>query len=597
VCLLRLVTVAPDPPAERGPDGLTVPVLRRLFFVSLAVPVAAFVALCWFEFDRAVHHARASLSTQALMVREHAAKAFLTNEVLLESVVQRLGSASNAAISARESWFHRELVNMSAGVKQAQGVLVWDAQGSPIASSRYYPVPRTVSIADRPFFARHQSEGIAFSSNEAVEPRIGSGPLHTVSRARWNGTGFAGIVTVSLSTRYLSEFYAQMAGSDEHMTVALFRAGGDVIVQHPVQREATMPAKMRAALDAQQGEGVLSDTIDGARGIVAFRKIGDYPVYATVSRSYPSVLREWRHDTLVIGLFVFPGALALAYMTWLALQNAQRERDARVHWRQEMDLRREAERHLMQAHKYEALGEMTGGLAHDFNNLLHIVTVNAAMLALNKPGSDTASRVDAISRAAASGKSLVAHLLAFARRQSLSLTRVATAEFVGSVCELARHSLPAPVQLEYRAGGGVWETVVDRSELELAVINLIVNARDAMPAGGSISVSTCNVASGSRECSEARLGAGDYVAIAVADTGHGIPDDVLPRIFEPLFTTKEDRGSGLGLSRVYGYITQIGGTVTARNVDGGGAVLTLYVPRAKDGIAAARSVEAPYTKV
>lgn len=157
---------------------------------------------------------------------------------------------------------------------------------------------------------------------------------------------------------------------------------------------------------------------------------------------------------------------------------------------------------------------------------------------------------------------------------------MATSEAVPAICELARHSLPKTIQLKCEVESNVHDIIADSAELELAIINMTVNARDAMPDGGAISVRAYDVPAETAKRVETALANKDYVAISVADTGTGIPEPALHRVFEPFFTTKKDKGTGLGLSRVYGYVTQLGGHVTAKNA-GGGALITLYIPSAE----------------
>jgi two-component system NtrC family sensor kinase len=188
--------------------------------------------------------------------------------------------------------------------------------------------------------------------------------------------------------------------------------------------------------------------------------------------------------------------------------------------------------------------------------------------------------LSALTRAVANGSALTRHLLAFARQQPLTFVRMRTSDVIPPMCALARLSLPRTITLACEVDPDVRDIIADGAELELAFINLAVNARDAMPGGGIITVRARNVQAGTAD------GLPDleraYVAISVTDTGTGIPQAVLSRIFEPFFTTKKEKGTGLGLSRVYGYVSQLGGHVTADNAAGSGAVITLYIPSAEE---------------
>ena len=235
---------------------------------------------------------------------------------------------------------------------------------------------------------------------------------------------------------------------------------------------------------------------------------------------------------------------------------------------------------LAQAQKMEALGKLTGGVAHDFNNLLMVVSGQAQLLRRKLEGDPRGIRaLDAIEAAAKRGEDLTRHLLAFSRRQRLTPTSVALGERVADLRQLISTSLPPSVNLEIDLAPTLWPVQVDLSELELALLNLAVNARDAMPSGGVLHVHAENRVLRGGDDPHGLVG--EYVAIHVRDTGVGIPEDILPRIFDPFFTTKEvNKGTGLGLSQVYGFAEQTGGRAEVRSRLGEGAEFTILLPRA-----------------
>ncbi|HEY1928699.1 MAG TPA: PAS domain S-box protein, partial [Caulobacteraceae bacterium] len=220
-----------------------------------------------------------------------------------------------------------------------------------------------------------------------------------------------------------------------------------------------------------------------------------------------------------------------------------------------------AREQIAQAQKMEAIGQLTGGVAHDFNNLLMIVSGGAQIL---RPRIDTTDpkvkkALDGIETAAQRGVGLTRHLLSFARQQRLQPSVATPEERLPPIRDLITATLPPTIRLEMAFGEDLWPIEVDQGELELAILNLVVNARDAMPGGGEITLTARNVKHAEGE--EA-----DSVAISVRDTGTGIPPDVLSRIFDPFFTTKEvGKGTGLGLSTVYGIVKQSGGFIFAES--------------------------------
>jgi PAS domain S-box-containing protein len=252
-----------------------------------------------------------------------------------------------------------------------------------------------------------------------------------------------------------------------------------------------------------------------------------------------------------------------------------------------------AQEQLAQSQKMEALGQLTGSIAHDFNNLLMIVSGHAQLLRRRLTDPKHLQAIDAVHSAANRGESLTRQLLAFSRRQPLNPVVTDLKERVEAVHEMLVGSLRGNVQLKCDIPADVWPVEVDIAELELALLNIAVNARDAMPGGGSITLSGRNV-SLKKSDGVGQL-EGDFVALAMTDTGVGIAPDVLPRIFEPFFTTKAlGKGTGLGLAQVYGFSHQSGGTVVATSTVGSGTAITIYLPRRQ--AVPAETVQAPPTQ-
>ena len=237
-----------------------------------------------------------------------------------------------------------------------------------------------------------------------------------------------------------------------------------------------------------------------------------------------------------------------------------------------------AQEQLAQSQKMEALGQLTGSIAHDFNNLLMIVSGYAQLLQRRLTDPKHLQAIDAVHTAANRGESLTRQLLAFSRRQPINPVIADLKERVDAVHEMLVGSLRGNVQLKSDIALDVWPIEVDIAELELALVNIAVNARDAMPGGGSITLSAKNVTL--QKSDQVDQLEGDFVALAMTDTGVGIAPDVLAKIFEPFFTTKAlGKGTGLGLAQVYGFARQSGGTVVATSTVGSGTTISIYLPR------------------
>ncbi|MBN8929190.1 MAG: hypothetical protein BGO51_01705 [Rhodospirillales bacterium 69-11] len=241
---------------------------------------------------------------------------------------------------------------------------------------------------------------------------------------------------------------------------------------------------------------------------------------------------------------------------------------------------RRIEAQLRQAQKMEAIGQLTGGIAHDFNNLLTAILGNLEMLQATAPDERAARRVASAMRAARRGGELTQQLLAYARRQNLSPQAVDANLVISGMAELLQRSLGGLVQVEMTLAPDLWASRSDPTQLELMLLNLAINARDAMPQGGSIRISTANM-SAWEPALPAELVRGEYVVIRVADDGSGMPPEVLEHAFEPFFTTKDvGKGSGLGLAQVYGLAAQFGGTARLQSRLGAGTTVEVFLPRA-----------------
>ncbi len=232
------------------------------------------------------------------------------------------------------------------------------------------------------------------------------------------------------------------------------------------------------------------------------------------------------------------------------------------------------EEKLRQAQKIEAIGQLTGGVAHDFNNLLMVISGGLEMLDRQTDPARKKRLMDGMRQAAARGSGLTRQLLAFSRRQELEPQTVDLERQIGGMRELLDRSLRGDVEVAFDFAAGLWPVEVDASELELVVLNLAVNARDAMPNGGTIRISASNTLGRGSDA------AGDVIRLSISDNGTGMTREVQSRVFEPFFTTKDiGKGSGLGLAQVHGFVKQSGGTIEIDSAIGRGTTITMLLPR------------------
>ena len=252
---------------------------------------------------------------------------------------------------------------------------------------------------------------------------------------------------------------------------------------------------------------------------------------------------------------------------------------------------------MIRSQKLEAIGQLTGGVAHDFNNLLQVISGNLQLLSKDIAGNVRAEmRVQSALAGVARGSKLASQLLAFARRQPLEPRVVNVGRLLKGMDEMLRRALGGEIEVETVVAGGLWNSLVDPDQLENAVLNLAINARDAMNGEGRLTIEASNAFLDDEYVRQHdELSAGQYVMIAVTDTGAGISPDILERVYEPFFTTKaEDKGTGLGLAMVYGFLKQSGGHVKIYSEVGAGTTVKLYFPReasSEDALIAAPSGE------
>ncbi|WP_439364083.1 ATP-binding protein [Bradyrhizobium sp. DASA03005] len=245
---------------------------------------------------------------------------------------------------------------------------------------------------------------------------------------------------------------------------------------------------------------------------------------------------------------------------------------------------RAAEEQLIQSQKMDAVGQLTGGIAHEFNNMLTVITGTIEILAdAVKDNPPLATITKLISEAADRGAALTSSLLSFARKQALQPAEIDVNELIEELAKLLLATFDKKIEIVTKLGGNVWLAYADRGQLSSALLNLAINARDAMLDGGRLTLTTRNVVFGVREALAVGAGyAGDYVEIEIADTGTGIPQAILERIFDPFFSTKEvGKGTGLGLSMVFGFVKQSGGGIKVASEEGRGTIFTIYLPKAE----------------
>jgi signal transduction histidine kinase/CheY-like chemotaxis protein len=324
--------------------------------------------------------------------------------------------------------------------------------------------------------------------------------------------------------------------------------------------------------------------------LLVYRRVGSYPLYVTSGIPVSTVIYRWLgHDGLIAVATLAP-CVGIWLLVSFSLTRLKRERTAWERWQIEFGMRVSAETTSRQMKRMGALGNLVANVAHDFNNLLMVVKANME-LARRKGFNGLDKEVMAVERAATSAEVLARRLLSVARKQPLRQEVVDFRNWLEQDAPLIRMSLSERVVLEIVAPATLWPIYVDPAELESALINLAVNAKDAMPHGGDFRIHCDNV---TLEAAQGNLKPGEYVVIACSDTGAGMSPAVVQRAFEPLFTTKAaNAGTGLGLAQVLAMCEQAGGTARIESSIGVGTTVFLYLPRSTEKVVESQAVAPP----
>jgi signal transduction histidine kinase/CheY-like chemotaxis protein len=566
--------------------------LIALLAAAIILPAVYAAAVAYSSFRSGEASATDAAVRTARIAEEHALKVFDLNETLDARVDDLVRGLGNDAIRAHEAEIHNKLQNIGGGYPQVASVSIFGPEGLLLANSRYYPAPHA-SIAARDDFVGIRGGHMLEHVSKVMVWHAGSGEaVFNMGMARRSADGaFAGLVSVALRRSYFESFYRELV-SGEHgaMTTMLTRTDGAVLASYPPRPEsAEVAPAFAAALAAGSRAGVLrlpADNVNGNRlgkRILAYRQVGSYPVYVSCAYGEQAIWTAWYRRALVSAASIFTPSIVLWFVLAFSLKRLAAEKQAWERWQAEASMRRSIETAYRQSRKMEALGNLVGTVAHDFNNLLTIIATNV-QIARRRGAENIDRELGAIERALKNGQSLTRQLLGVARKQPLRSETIDLSRWLAASQELLRASLGAKAALVVDIGRDIWPIEVDSAELELALINIAVNARDAMPSGGRFTMRATNVR---LEPEGGFALTGEFVQISLEDTGGGMPPDVLAHAFEPLFTTKpKGMGTGLGLPQVFAFCDRSGGLATIDSIPGAGTTVRLYLPRAHEAPAA-----------
>ncbi|HWK95918.1 MAG TPA: ATP-binding protein [Pseudolabrys sp.] len=588
----REPTIPPPPPPVERPVSRAERPLKLLIAAAVVFPVVIFAVAGWISYNQHIADARDRLQRTVDTLQEHAVKVFETFAISERYMEEMFNGLSDADISANQEEYSRRIRNFIHDLPQLRDLWVIDADGRALVSGTVYPMPTDLRLADRDYFSGHKN-GTAPETyiSGTVQARVDNTSFFAVTRKRMADGKFNGVYLVSIAPEYFTNYYSKFPAAD--VTVAgLVRADGVALARYPATQAGARSAPdspfMRAIIERPQ-RGVTGGTssFDGVVRIIAYRKLPDLPVYVNAGLDLTTVKTDWMWDMSAHLVFGLPATLMMLGLGIFALRQARREAVANSQLRYEAARRQTTELALRQAQKMEAVGRLTGGIAHDFNNLLTAIIGNVELAMRRNTSEDprVANSLGAIRQASTRAATLVQRLLTFSRQHPQEVKVVNVNRLVTEMSEILHRAIGETVRVETVLASGLWKTAIDPNQLESAILNLAVNARDAMPGGGRLTIETSNAYLDEAYVrqSGAEVEPGQFVLVAVSDTGSGMSTEVRDRAFDPFFTTKAaGAGSGLGLSMVYGFVKQSHGHIQIYSEIGQGTAIKMYFPRLSD---------------
>ncbi|MGA9004568.1 MAG: ATP-binding protein [Pseudolabrys sp.] len=563
----------------RAPRDAALRLLKTMLVASIVLPAALFSYAGWINYKDVLAHADEQLAASLTILSEHASKEFQSVDLMFASVDAILGHLSDEQIKANEEALHLQLSKLEKALATVDAIFVTDRNGHALVSSAIFPLSADTSVADRDYFLAQTERDAGTYIGAVSQSRATKEQFFGVSRRRPARDGqFNGIITVSILPKMFSEFYKQLAG-DTAASFSLAKSNGAILVRYPaapagVTNFGPTSGFMLNVINRPEGGIVTTNSVDDVQRRIAYRKLGYSDLYVSDGLPTETIYSGWVRLMASHLIFGIPATLFLFVLVLLTMRRTRA-------FYAEAERRELAEQALRQSQKMEAVGQLTGGVAHDFNNLLTIIIGN---LGIAKRGVVEARAERALNNAlvgAERAAQLTQRLLAFSRRQPLNPRVLDVNKLIVSISDLLARTLGENIELETIGSAGLWNVEADASELESTLLNLALNARDAMPEGGKLTIETSNAYLDDEYCRQHEgLTAGQYVLVAVSDSGAGMSAETIDRAFEPFFTTKEaGKGTGLGLSQVYGFMKQSDGHVRIYSEPGEGTTIKLYLPR------------------
>ncbi|MBN3765248.1 hybrid sensor histidine kinase/response regulator [Burkholderia sp. Ac-20365] len=556
-------------------------VLLFILAVTVAVPLGCLAGYGYYTYKQRYNNAVEASERMSRVAQEQALKVMDLNTELVSRVDELLADQTDEQIVRDQADIHRRLEKIAGGFPQVAAISAFGTSGQLLVSSRFYPVP-AVNIQTRDDFinARHyQPEAYVSLPMQASVSKVS---VFNVAQARRAADGqFHGVISVALRRDYFSSFYQKLVDEDSANFIGLYRRDGSLLTSFPNNApglDALESNMLANAFSRNEFVGQLETSTfsDGQKRFIAYRRVDGYGLYVAVGFPVAELYSVWLHHFILICALAGLPCIGIWLLIGFSLKQLSTEENSWMQWRTEAGRRLDAEeaaRHLQRA---SALGNLVASVAHDVNNYLVIVKSNMAM-ARSKGYRETTTEMASIERATRAVESLVRTLMGSARKQPVKLTQVNPAHLLPKMQQVVQATVGDSVATSIDVAPEIWTIRTDVAELELAIVNLALNARDAMHRAGKFSVRAQNVEVASHSVG---VPAGDYVMISASDNGEGMSAAVAMQAFEPLFTTKTGSAHpGLGLSQVMAVCEASGGTAKITSEPGVGTTVRLYFPR------------------
>jgi signal transduction histidine kinase len=513
----------------------------------------------WRSHVAATEEAEHAVLNLTQVLSEQTARTFQSVDLTLQSVVSEI--EANPNVADNDADFRAGLHRRLRALPFVRALFVIGADGL-ISHDTDYPVTPRVSLADRPYFAAHRANpSLGLHIGQALKSRsTGTWFISLSRRIEREGGGFGGIAVAAVEPLYFENFYRQLWLGEG--VIALFQSDGVLLARSPRREDAMgnsfasmepFHSQLRQSL---HGFIWTTSSVEGAERITGYRVLDDLPIVVLVALDEAWVMRPWRsHATaLVVGGAIL--LIVLGLMEWLSRRYRRREELAR--------------RKLEESQRLETVGRFAGGIAHDLGNLLRII--RSAILLLRPATSDrpAASKLlDEVDLSLEAGRDLVNRLLSFSRNEEFRPEAVKLSTVITSGMPMFRQAAGPRIDVTTALELSDEACLIDVAQFQAAIVNLILNSRDAMKTGGTIRIHL-------RRSHEQNQ---HWIQVCVSDDGPGMPADVLEQALDPLFTTKKPgEGNGLGLNQVVNFVTRSSGRINLSSTEGQGTTVCLHFP-------------------